>query len=792
MEGLRGWSVAVGQQVEFRFKKRFRRRVLLPGAVILLATAVICTWALVAAGRGSDSMMVFGQQAEVWRLLANGLDDLSVAQESVGLCEECIDQAESESPDHAWLDENIGHRMFDLFNVHETYVLDAMNQPIYASLERRHAEPSSYLRIAASADRFVKLARGEISRPSGRSNLNERLPGSPPEPMQFPPMPGFSEEPVTVYPSVRTTPAVVHATDLVKIGERLAFVSAMPMVRIAEDGDTALATAPVLVNLRYLDEDVLHRAARQHMLTGARLDESPELLEGETSTPLMNSDGVALTHLIWTPMRPGSTVIKALLIPAGGAFCIIALLVMFMALRMRKLMKRDEEQLAEVERAHLELKAKEAQAHHLAYHDVLTGLPNRALFNDTADNALLRARHGESMIIALLDLDRFKNVNDRFGHLAGDELIQQVGRRLAGVLTEQGAVARLGGDEFAILLQGQDLAGGVEAKLDRILEVLHKPYEILGNQAYIGVSIGVAPAPECGTDRTDLMRKADIALYRAKDEGRDCYRFFTDTMDETVQLRAELEEDLREALASGTGLSVHYQPLVDSGGRKVTGLEALLRWEHPKRGWVAPPLFVPVAEETGLISELGEWVLREACKVAREWPALTISVNLSPVQFCDEGLAERICEIVRKAGVSPHQIEFEVTEGVVLDQNETVRGALSRLRKEGFRIALDDFGTGYSSLSYLRDFEVDRIKIDKSFIQSLGQTLDAAAIVTAVVTLGHAMGLQVTAEGVETSDQEAFLRAAGCNVLQGFLFSKAVPANELGSSLKNHRRTRAA
>jgi diguanylate cyclase (GGDEF)-like protein len=473
----------------------------------------------------------------------------------------------------------------------------------------------------------------------------------------------------------------------------------------------------------------------------------------------------------------------ALLPPAAGAFAVIALLVLLMALRMRKLMLQDVEQLLELEQAHLELKAKEAQAHHLAYHDVLTGLPNRALFSDNADQALIRARHGEPAAILLLDLDRFKNVNDRFGHLAGDALIQEVAGRLICVLDRPDAVARLGGDEFAILLQQEDLADGISYTLDRILEELRRPFEILGNQAHVGVSIGVALAPDCGTDRTDLMRKADIALYRAKDEGRDCYRFFTESMDETVQLRAVLEADLRAALASGTELSVHYQPLIDSDRRKVTGLEALLRWQHPERGWIGPHLFVPVAEETGLISQLGDWVLGEACEVAREWPNLTIAVNLSPIQFCDEDFAERISALVRGAGISPHQIELEVTEGVVLDQNETVRGALKRLRAEGFRIALDDFGTGYSSLSYLRDFEVDKIKIDKSFIQSLGQTMDAAAIVTAVVTLGRAMGLQVTAEGVETADQESFLRSAGCSQLQGFLFSRAVPANRLHSAM---------
>jgi diguanylate cyclase (GGDEF)-like protein len=774
------------------FKKRFRTRVLLPGAMILLITGALCGLSLVFAGRSTDAMALMGQQIEVWQASSHGMDELSVAQESVGLCDQCIRQAASARPDEAWLDNNVGFRLFDLYGAQETYVLDRSGRPVYASVGRKHVAPSAYQRLAPTVDRFVKLARGQTKRPMGRSNLNERLPGSPPAPMVFPPMPGFSDQPVTVYSSVRTTPSVLHATDLARIGDRLAFVSVMQMTRVTPEHPRGDVKAPVLVNVRYLDETFLAEASKQYYLANARIAFSPTLHADETSTPLMNSDGVPLANMVWTPMLTGDQVIRSLLLPAGVMFGVIALLVLLMSLKLRGAMKREDQKVAELERTHLELTAKEAQAHHLAYHDVLTGLPNRALFNDRADQALLRARHGEKMAVILLDLDRFKNVNDRFGHLAGDELIQEVAKRLSRVLGKAEVVARLGGDEFAVLLQEDDLAEGIETTLDRILEDLHRPYEIFGNQAHVGVSIGVALAPDCGTDRTDLMRKADIALYRAKDEGRDCYRFFTESMDETVQLRAMLEADLRVALASGEGLSVHYQPLVDSAGGKVSGLEALLRWDHPERGWIAPQLFVPVAEETGLVATLGDWVMREACKIAREWPKLTIAVNLSPVQFCDESFAERLCGIVRDAGVSPHQIELEVTEGVVLDQNEGVRGALRRLREAGFRIALDDFGTGYSSLSYLRDFEVDRIKIDKSFVQNLGHTMDAGAIVTAVVTLGHAMGLQVTAEGVETADQEDFLRSAGCNVLQGFLFSKAVPADQLHASMEQHGQSLAA
>jgi diguanylate cyclase (GGDEF)-like protein len=784
--------IAMPPDFQNDFKKRFRRRVLLPGITILLITALLCGGALFAAGRGTDTMSVMAQQLEVMRATTRGFDDLSLAQESIGLCEECIAEAAAADPDQAWLDENIGFRLFDLNNAHETYILDGADRPVYASVERRAAARSAYEKVAPAVGRFVKLARGEIERPSGRSNLNERLPGSPPEPLVLPPVPEFPE-PMTIFPTVRTTPSVIHATDLVRIGDRIAIVSAMAMARVDKAGGAAPASAPMLVNLRYLDDRFLLNASKENYLIDARLSDSPEPREGETSTSLTNTDMEPLTTIFWKPMLGGAMVINALLVPAAGVFGVIALLVLLMSLRMRRLMKRDDEHLFELEQAHLELKAKEAQAHHLAYHDVLTGLPNRALFNDTADKELIRARHGEEMAVLLLDLDRFKNVNDRFGHFAGDALIQEVARRLTRVLQRPDAVARLGGDEFAVLLQGEDLEQGIEPVLDQILDDLRRPYEILGNQAHIGVSIGAALAPEYGTDRTDLMRKADIALYRAKDEGRDCYRFFTESMDETVQLRATLESELRVAIATGAGLSVHYQPLVDSKGGKVSGLEALLRWHHPVRGWIAPQLFVPVAEETGLICALGDWVLREACKVAGEWPNLSISVNLSPIQFCDDGFAERTCAIVREAGVRANQLEFEVTEGVVLDQNEGVQRALRRLRSEGFRIALDDFGTGYSSLSYLRDFEVDRIKIDRSFVQGLGQTLDAEAIVTAVVTLGHAMGLQVTAEGVETADQEDFLRSAGCNVLQGFLFSRAVPAHQLRESMNaNVRESRAA
>lgn len=773
------------------FRKRYASRVLLPGAVILILTGALCWGGIIAAGRGADKLSLDAQKGEVFRAATGSLDRLTLAQESIALCEECIKEAGSPSPDGAWLNERIASPLFDLYDAHETYIIDANGRPVHAAVRGRQAPPSAYERVAPALDRFVKLTRGKIKRASGKSNLNERLPGAAPEPFVLPPLPGYSE-PLTFVPTVKTSPDVVHSSDLVRIGDRVALASVMRMGRTSAADPLGAAPAPLLVNLRYLDADFLKQVSSENFLINPRLSDADEPTEGEASVPILNSDGVPLTNLIWKPQLLGHVVAKGLLIPAAGMFIIVLLMIFLMSLKLRRAMRQDEDRMAELkqahfdlERTHVELKAQEAQAHHLAYHDVLTGLANRALFNDKCEQALTRARHGEPMAILLLDLDRFKNVNDRFGHLVGDALIQEVGKRLSRVLDAPNVIARLGGDEFAILLEQGSLVASIESTLEGILHDLQQPYDVLGNQAHIGVSIGVVLAPDYGTDRTDLMRKADIALYRAKDEGRNCYRFFTEAMDETVQLRAGLESDLRHALDTATGLSVHYQPLIDSKRGKVGGLEALLRWDHPTRGSILPQMFVPVAEQTGLIGPLGDWVIEEACKVAKEWPELSISVNLSPIQFCDEGFAERTCELVREAGIRANQIEFEVTESVVLDRNDSVRGALRRLRSEGFRIALDDFGTGYSSLSYLRDFEIDRIKIDRSFVQGLGHTNDADAIVTAVVTLGHAMGLQVTAEGVETSGQEDFLRAAGCNVLQGFLFSRAVPSQELQGSLRD-------
>ncbi|HKC34136.1 MAG TPA: EAL domain-containing protein, partial [Xanthobacteraceae bacterium] len=441
-----------------------------------------------------------------------------------------------------------------------------------------------------------------------------------------------------------------------------------------------------------------------------------------------------------------------------------------------------------IRRSRMELEASRAQAQHLAFHDSLTSLPNRALFEDRLELAL--ARRGSKVAVLMLDLDRFKAVNDTLGHQAGDALIRQFGERLTALTRECDTIARLGGDEFAIVIENADLAD-IRQLAKRILADVRRPFELSGTQVYVGVSVGIALSPQVGVERLELVRRADIALYRAKDSGRDAYRLFSPEMDDGVKLRSTIEGELRNAVAAGTGLRLHYQPAVGENGA-IVGVEALVRWQHARRGLTSAIEFISVAEETGLIVPLGDWVLREACLQSLRWPGLFVAVNLSPVQLRSPGFFDRVMRTVNVTRADPSRIQFEVTERALLDEDDTVRSTLAKFRAAGFKIVLDNFGTGHSSLSSLRRFEVDKIKIDKSFIQNLGDTADSGAIVTAVLALGHAMGLTVSAEGVESAEQWAFLKGAGCNELQGHYFSHALPPEKITPLLGVERLSSAA
>ncbi|HEY9012002.1 MAG TPA: EAL domain-containing protein, partial [Devosia sp.] len=429
-----------------------------------------------------------------------------------------------------------------------------------------------------------------------------------------------------------------------------------------------------------------------------------------------------------------------------------------------------------------EQRANEARVRHLARHDALTDLPNRVYLRDEMEKLHARIRRGENAAVLCLDLDHFKAVNDTLGHAIGDRVLEAVATRLREASRETDLVARLGGDEFAFLLHPLDDPSGAAALAGRVVKSIAQPITVDGHTIMIGTSIGIAVAPHDGEDAEALLKKADMALYRAKGEGRGTYHFFEKGMDEKLQHRRMLEQGLKVALARGE-FGLVYQPLVNLAENRICCLEALLRWHHPEQGTISPAEFIPIAEETGMIGSIGQWVLAEACRAAAAWPEhVRIAVNLSPVQFKHRGLVEHVVTALEDAGLAASRLELEITESLLLANTEQTLETLHRLRALGVRISMDDFGTGYSSLSYLRSFPFDKIKIDRSFMDGLGRQEDSRAIIKAVIGLGQSLGMRVTAEGVETPAQLAWVRS-GCDEAQGYLLSRPVAAPEIARVL---------
>ncbi len=430
---------------------------------------------------------------------------------------------------------------------------------------------------------------------------------------------------------------------------------------------------------------------------------------------------------------------------------------------------------------------------HLAHYDALTDLPNRALFHEEIKRELPHVTPDSQLAVLYIDIDEFKGVNDSLGHMVGDELLKSVARTLSGVIGDGDFVARLGGDEFAIVQTGVRSEIEVTDLVARIYEAIRSPYQCLGHQVTTDASIGIALAPRDGIDLDQIMKNADLAMYAAKSAGRRVSRFFEPTMDADARARRELEMELRQTIAAGHGLEVYYQPCVDLRSNEITGCEALVRWRHPVRGMISPAEFVPIAEETGLINQLGEWVLLTACKEAvRQWPAINLAVNVSPVQFRSGTLALKVIAALAASGLSAGRLELEITEAVLIRDDETALAALHQLRAIGIRIALDDFGTGYSSLSYLKRFPFDKIKIDRCFVTDIADPQGSAGIVEAVVNIAAERSMTTTAEGVETAQQQQLLRELGCSEMQGYLFSPPKPAAQIRELLAGHRRGPAA
>jgi diguanylate cyclase (GGDEF)-like protein len=424
---------------------------------------------------------------------------------------------------------------------------------------------------------------------------------------------------------------------------------------------------------------------------------------------------------------------------------------------------------------------------HLAHYDALTELPNRSLFHERLKLELARIAPGERLAVHYIDIDEFKSVNDSLGHLIGDELLKSVAASLSRCVTAPHFVARLGGDEFAIVQTAVKASADVTDLVGRIFDAIREPYECLGHQLSADASIGIALAPEHGVDLDQILKNADMAMYAAKSAGRRTYRFFEPEMDAQLKARRRLEIDLRQAIGD-EALEVYYQPCVNLGDNSITGCEALVRWRHPDRGMVPPAEFIPMAEETGLINALGEWVLATACAEAATWPGnIKLAVNVSPVQFKSGTLALKIVAALAASGLPASRLELEITEAVLIRDDEAALAILHQLRKIGVRIALDDFGSGYSSLSYLQRFPFDKIKIDRCFVNDIAEPGGSSCIVRAVVNIAAERRMTTTAEGVETEQQRQLLAALGCSEMQGYLFSPPKPAAEIRQLCFSHR-----
>jgi diguanylate cyclase (GGDEF)-like protein len=429
--------------------------------------------------------------------------------------------------------------------------------------------------------------------------------------------------------------------------------------------------------------------------------------------------------------------------------------------------------------------AAEDQALKLARHDPLTDLPNRRLFTEKLDDALRRTTsEGCRTAVLMLDLDGFKAINDTYGHVAGDQILLEVGERISKVIRPDTLLARVGGDEFAIVVPNIASLDDPAGLARRIVGALAEPFMIGSAATTLGIGIGIAVAPDDGTEHDELVRRADLALYRAKAEGQSTVRFFEPDMDAHVEQRMRIERELRNALAAKT-IAPHYQPLVSIAENRIIGFEALARWESEELGFVTPAVFIPIAEECGLIAELGDQLLRRACMDAAAWPAdIKLAFNISPIQLRNASLGLRILSILADTGFDPHRLEIEITESALVDNLEIAQRIIDQLRQTGIRIALDDFGTGYATLRQLQTLHLDKIKIDRSFVDRVSCDNESMVIVRAILGLASGLGLTTTAEGIEDGEQLAYLKANGCTEGQGYLFGKAIAAEATQELLK--------
>ena len=706
----------------------FRSRLFLWGLLPFVISAVVGALVLLSlywsAGR-MDAAAVQRQQDLVNLIVSNMRTEVAHDQESVTVWDDAVTRTTERDID--WLDTNLGSWMHSYFQHDAAFVLAVDGADIY--------------HFVGADDRSVTLEEFRTAYLPLVAQLRQRLLAGD--------ITGVTEGVLSIGES-----------DLTKVGGRPAIVSVKPIVSDSGDLEQRPGEENLHVAVRFLDDTFPSIIGSQYQFEDMhytpRMDDSDH-----AHVPLVSLEGETIGFFCWMPFRPGGTVRNETLPALGaGVLCIFGATSILGSL----LFRRSER-----------LSASRAELQHLAHHDVLTGLANRASFNEALDNELDGASPEDMHGVLFIDLDQFKAVNDPFGHPAGDRLIKMVAERLRGVLPDA-IIGRIGGDEFTALLRKVTEQDLVEAAKN-VVHAMEQPFDLDGAMGRIGASVGVAFATG-RADPTELTRQADIALYHAKAAGRNRYALFGEHMDQLLRARREMENDLRHAIETKTQIETHYQPVYSATTGEMCSVEALVRWRHPTKGLIGPDVFIPIAEETGLITALGTIVLEDACATISVWEDLPVSVNASAAELKLESYPLRVLSTLVRHNIEPNRLEIEITESLLLDNSGQCERTIAALRKAGVRFAIDDFGTGYSSFGRVQDVSIDRIKIDKVFVDELGRSGNKG-IIAGMVSMARAKGLAITAEGVETDEQRQMLGSLGCDHLQGFLLSRPLRREQL-------------
>ncbi len=720
-------------KAEFLGRWQFQASVLAPVVLSLLVTAATVLAFVLWSSGDLDDRSLQREMKLASHILVEEASKIPHDQKSVAIWDDAVVNTKLQF-NFAWVDNNLGSWMYSYFGHNRAFVLNDADKPIYGMEQGNVVNPDLFTVDAAVYLPLVKKLRDLIA----AGALDQ-----------------FARD--GVYPSV---------TEITSVANTPAIVSILPIISDTGLHKQARGTEYLHVSVVFLDALFADRLADNYLLTDANFTREASRNTDRAVFPILSSTSRIVGFFEWTPEDPGRLMLARTGPALAGGFVFAAILVSLLLYRLW--------------RSSSALEAGRLAAQHQATHDPLTGLANRTRFDDIIGRTLMARRsYDQGVALLMLDLDRFKQVNDTLGHQSGDDLIRAVGQRLKALIGPHDTLARLGGDEFGVIHFSKGGLADHLALSQRMIEAIGKPFEIFGSEAFVGVSIGVVVIGESDSDRREITRKADIALYEAKSSGRNRAIVYEEAMDELLQNRHTIEAELREALRRTDQLSVAFQPLISRETDAVNGAEALVRWTHPRLGRVSPAHFIPVAESTGLIEAIGEFVLRKACELGARFPGRTIAVNISPAQLRNPKFAERLFDLLVETGMSPSDLELEITESILLDDEQVAAASLRTFRGAGIRIALDDFGTGYSSLNYLKRYPVDCIKIDRSFVSQLEDGSVSVAIVQAMVTLAHALEIEVTAEGVETEEQKRILAQMGCNTFQGFLLSAPVPPAEI-------------